>query len=241
MRALKDILYFEMSKDSFRKTLRDMAFGNTELEGSSVDAVNGYLAICRSIGARRGKRLQLTQGLYANTFEWYISQLFVREFAARASGFGIRLKDADPGDEFDCVALLDEGLVFVECKTGKGSLYPEVGKFVRRDREVMAKYSFFLYDRDYTFNKGPEDLPELEKASAVKLGIDSIARVEKGGCAFFEVTGIPNEHGETRFFLASSAFNGLRSRMRYMLRYTDHVREFENPTLDFVHIPLGFA
>ncbi|MGK5441798.1 hypothetical protein ACSNN7_08240 [Micromonospora sp. URMC 105] len=241
VRALKDILYHQMSKDLFRKALRDMAFGKEYVEGGNADAVNGYLTLCQSIGTRRGRRFQLTQGLYANTFEWYISELFIREFAARASGFGIRLKDADPGDEFDCIALIDGGLIFVECKTGKGSLYPEVSKFIRRDREVMAAYSFFLYDREYTFNRGPEDLPELEKASAIKLGIDSIARVEKNGVSFFEVDGIVSEDDEGRYFLASSAFNGLKSRIRYMIRYTSILREFDKHMNNFVRTPLDFA
>ena len=70
---------------------------------------------------------------YSHTYEWYVSELLRRDFAARASGFNIRLKDAHAKDEFDCIAILDEGSVFVECKTGTDKLYKDVSKFMRRD------------------------------------------------------------------------------------------------------------
>ena len=103
---------------------------------------------------------------YAKTFEWYISELLRREFAARASGFALRLKDADPSDEFDCVALLDEGIVFVECKTGRTEIYKDIAKFMRRDAELSAAYSFYLFDRDYTFQRQGDDVPKLDRERA---------------------------------------------------------------------------
>jgi hypothetical protein len=117
------------------------------------------------------------QTRYAKTFEWYISELLRREFSARASGFNLRLKDAHPDDEFDCIALLDEGIVFVECKTGRNSIYSDVAKFIRRDTELTAMYSFYLVDRDYVFQRRGGDLPQLSREQAYELGILGIHQV----------------------------------------------------------------
>lgn len=151
-----------------------------------------------------------------------------REFAARASGFSMRLKDANPDDEFDCIALVDQGLVFVECKTGRDDLYGEVAKFVRRDTELSATYSFFVFDRDYTFDKGQDDTPRLTVKQANDLGISSIFKVTVGSQRFFHITVERDFAGGVRgqrFFMACAAFGGFENRIRYMIRYTDMVQE----------------
>jgi hypothetical protein len=106
------------------------------------------------------------------------------------------MKDADPDDEFDCVALLDSGVVFVECKTGKGDLYGEIEKFMRRDAELGAMHSFFVFDRDYTFNRGEDDTPRLSRQQAFDLGIQIISKVTVGTQRFFHITGRCWEHEE---------------------------------------------
>lgn len=162
-----------------------------------------------------------------------MSELLRREFAARASGFGIRLKDANPEDEFDCIALLDKGLVFVECKTGRGDLYGEIAKFLRRDAELSATYSFFVFDRDYTFDKGQEDTPKLSAKQAADLDIQSIAKVTARGQEFFHINGERKWVGGRmggRYFMACTAFGGFESRIRYMIRYTNEVDETRAPS-----------
>ena len=98
-------------------------------------------------------------------------------------------KDADPEDEFDCIALLDKGLVFVECKTGKGDLYGEITKFMRRDAELSATYSFFVFDGDYTFDRGQDDTPKLSARQAADLEVQSISKVTVRGQEFFRIQG----------------------------------------------------
>jgi hypothetical protein len=109
--------------------------------------------------------------------------------------------------------------VLVECKTGRNSIYRDVAKFARRDLEVAAVYSFYLFDRDYTFTKDGEDLPKLSREQAMEMGILGICRVSVGSHRFFEVWSVPNEHGQ-RYFLACSTFDRLEDRLRYMLRYS---------------------
>lgn len=219
--ALKQILYGLMRNDTFRRTLRDWSYGNT-LPANQLGAVESYVSLSTAFDKAFPKRIDTPAKrvtLYSHTFEWYISELMRNEFAARASGFNIRLQDADPGDESDCIALIDNGLVFVECKTGKGDLYHEVERFVRRDVELSATYSLFIFDRDYTFQKSETDLPEITVSDSKRLGLDSVEKVSGSGCTFYRVV------SGTRYFLVSPGFKSLHTRVRHMLRYANMLKD----------------
>jgi hypothetical protein len=227
--AFKTILYNIMRYDEFRKALRDWAYDNASSGNARVrQQVEAYISLCRSVGDWQDTSAEANRRRYSATFEWYVSELLKREFAARASGFGIRLRDANPDDEFDCIALLDKGLVFVECKTGRGDLYGEIAKYVRRDAELSATYSFFVFDRDYTFGRGREDAPKLSKKQASDLGIQAINEVAAGGQKYFYITTGPtatNMQIDRQFFMACTTFRGFETRIRYMIRQTDSIHE----------------
>lgn len=222
--SFKDVLYNLMRGDSFRRSLRDWAYGRISDENPSPNLpyIKSYEKLCEKFGGWSSAPQEI-QHRYACTFEWYISELLRRQFAARASGFSLRLKDADPGDEFDCIALLDDGLVFVECKTGGGAIYAQIKKFLRRDAELEATYSFFVFDRDYTFRRDGDDAPRLSAAEAYELGIDSINKITVGSHTFFQILGQRTNRG-IRYLFACSAYNGFEERIRYMIRYVNETR-----------------
>lgn len=240
--GFEDILFKLMQSDTFRRNFRDWAYGNTisdeygeliqsyTILGSSFD--KNFPEIENSLNSKIQK--------YSHTFEWYISELMKREFGAKAAGFNIRLRDADPDDDFDCIAFIDNGLVFIECKTGKTEIYPEIAKFIRRDAELSGTHSFFIFDRDYTFNKGKEDIPDIKKSKALKLGIDSLEKITVGRSGFYLIA------CDNRCFLASPGYKGLKTRMRHMLRYTTmfsegggmHRKAYEHQIMEFAPDPL---
>jgi hypothetical protein len=239
VQAFETVLYNIMRRDSVRKALRDWAYDNRCPENTSSQLIESYINLCRKFGDWSSFSAAANQNRYAATFEWYVSELLRREFAARASGFGIRLKDANPEDEFDCIALLDKGLVFVECKTGKGDLYGEIAKFMRRDAELSATYSFFVFDRDYTFDKGQDDTPKLSAKQAADLDLQSISKVTARGQEFFHIRGQRKWVGGRmggRYFMACTAFGGFESRIRYMIRYTNEVDETRAPSSDLFSV-----
>ena len=230
--AFETILYNLMRHDSARKALRDWAYRNTSSDNSATHQIESYINLCRRFGEWPKQSDSENQRRYAATFEWYVSELLKREFGARASGFGIRLKDADPDDEFDCIALLDAGLAYVECKTGKATLYSEIAKFIRRDSELCANISFFVFDRDYTFDRGQADAPNISAQQASALGLESIHRVDVRGEEFFRIVGSNKRNDkeiDSRFFLTCTASRGLESRIRYMIRYISEVQEEGRP------------
>lgn len=237
MSSFKVVLYNLMRNDSFRRALRDWAFGNIADNNTNLAYIEAYSKLCGKFGTWSTAD-EAIQRRYASTFEWYVSELLCREFSARASGFGLRLKDADPDDEFDCVALLDEGLVFVECKTGREAIFAQIKKFLRRDAELNAAYSFFVFDRDYTFTRDGDDVPKLSYAEARELGFESISKITVGSHTFFQILG-PREVRGARYFLACSAFNGFEERIRYMIRYTNESRQscFASSLFKFESIP----
>jgi hypothetical protein len=230
VQAFETVLYNLMRRDSVRKALRDWAYDNKSTSSAAaLQNIESYINLCRRFGGWSNQSAQSNQNRYAATFEWYVSELLKREFSARASGFSIRLKDAAPEDEFDCIALLDEGLVFVECKTGRSDLYGQIAKFMRRDVGLDATYSLFVFDRDYTFDKGPDDTPKVTAKQAAELGIESIVKVIVNSENFFHIRGYDKGAAawrmRRRFFMACTAFGGFESRIRYIIRYTNEVQK----------------
>lgn len=238
LRALKEILYFLMKKESFRKNLRDWAYGNAPAK-ESLEIIRAYITICKvydkSLEEIEGNKDKMISK-YAHTFEWYISELMHREFGAKCSGFNIHLTEVDPNDEFDCIALIDEGLVFIECKTGEGAIYAEVGKFVHRDEELAAAYSFFIFDREYTFSKkDKEDIPDIKSSEAKKLGLISMTKISADGAVFYSIV------SGTRYFLATSGFDNLDKRLRLMIRYVFLKRDNADTKKTFTESNIPFA
>lgn len=216
MQGFEDILYNLMRRETFRKSFRNWAYGN-KVSDEYLELIKSYITLGTAfdkdfIDIESSANMKIQK--YSHTFEWYVSQIFLREFGARAAGFNIRLKDADPDDDFDCIALVDNGLVFVECKTGKAALYSEIEKFVRRDGELAATHSFFIFDRDYTFTKSKQDIPNIKKSKANEIGLDSLSKITIGRSGFYNAT------GGGRSFLVTTGYAGLETRLRHMMRYT---------------------
>lgn len=208
------LLYHLMKQVDFRRGLRDWTFGKEQSK-----EVLSYLELCRLFNSG-GKIFDKDQNRYSRTFEWFISEFLKREFGANVSGFNINLEDAHKDDEFDSIALFDEGLFYAECKTGKGSLVRAVTKFVRRDKQLCAKYSLFIFDREYLFNRGAEDFPDFTRTQAHKYGINYMDRISKKSKYDF----ISVNCGD-RYFLVCNAFNKLDNNLRHMIRYVNMVND----------------
>ena len=129
----------------------------------------------------------------------------------------------------------------MECKTGRGGLYDQIAKFIRRDAELGATYSLFVFDRDYTFNREGTDLPNLSLDRARKIGVQEIMKVSVGKHAFFHINGGPIGPRNQRWFVACPAFDKLEDRIRYVIRYTNEMREPGMPSSIYQCQPLQFT
>jgi hypothetical protein len=231
-----ELIFNLMREGAFMHRLRDWAY--SEAPRDEFADIDAYVRLAKRFDRDKFSRLEgagtRRQQVYAATFEWYLAQLLRRRFAARAAGFGLRLRDASPEDEFDCVGIIDDGLVYIECKTGKTSLFPEIEKFVRRDEALGADYSFFIFDRDWTFSREGDDLPDLTESQATSLGLSALQSIECPAGKFYSV------QSGTRWFLASSGLRNLESRLRYMFHYTMETQSKDEPRDKYRHATVEF-
>lgn len=207
--AFEDMLYDLMTQPSFRSALRNWSFNSTIQSQPAKRQIEDYMKKCAGFDCPRK-----SQGRYSNTFEWFISEVIKREFGAKTSGFGIRLKDASPDDEFDCLAILDNGLLYTECKTGRTEIKTEIKKFAQRDAEVCANYSMLILDRDYVFKNDEEDAPMLTNQDAAALGIHNIANVKYKKTNLIRIDAVGN-----RYFFVFGGMKKLNDKIRYTIKY----------------------
>src|SRR5437588_11489491 len=87
-KVFKDLLFNLLLKASFKQGLRDWAYSNQPSLENKFDLVNSYLNIGSNFNKDFGKlrdNAELRRSRYATTFEWYISELMMRNFDACVS------------------------------------------------------------------------------------------------------------------------------------------------------------
>ncbi|SFM64859.1 hypothetical protein [Thermodesulforhabdus norvegica] len=86
---------------------------------------------------------------FGSTLEWYIAEIFVREFYAPAL-FAVKLKNTKHGGDYDVVAGCHGKLVYVEVKSSppRGVELPHVESFINRLEDLSPDLAFFLVDTE---------------------------------------------------------------------------------------------
>ncbi len=150
--------YEHMKRYSFRLLLRDIVklangFRKDDLTHyCSIEAVSTYLGFLLAAGIieEKGKGVY---GLlpvvdnFGGTLEWFVAQVFQREFASPAS-WGIRLLETEQGGDYDVIAQVEGRIVYVEVKSSPPkNIYQEmVGEFLSRTQELRPNLAIFLTD-----------------------------------------------------------------------------------------------
>ena len=134
-----------MKKYSFRLVLRDMIkyqdrFRIQDLTHyCSSKVVQGYCNLLCEMGAiiknGKGKYRTRVSPLYSfgPTLEWFIAEMFKREFASPAI-YGVSVKNTPSGGDYDVIASWNQRLVYVEVKSSppKGVEQNEISTFFSR-------------------------------------------------------------------------------------------------------------
>lgn len=157
-RGTEDALYGLLNKYSFRLFLRDVikqkkSFSLGDVQGySSPETVHRYVNSLTRLGLLRktNRRFSLvspTVYSFGDTFEWYVSNIFAREFGC-PSEWGIKLKELQSGGDLDVVALADGRFVYVEVKSSppKHVEQNEISAFFDRVLELRPDLAIFLED-----------------------------------------------------------------------------------------------
>jgi len=151
--------YEMMKKYSFRLVLRDMikyqdGFRIQDLTHyCSSKAVQGYCHLLCEMGAilkdGRGKYRTCVSPLYSfgPTLEWFIAEVFKREFASPAI-YGVSVKKTPSGGDYDVIASWNRRLVYVEVKSSppKGVELNEISSFFSRMDDLLPEVALLFND-----------------------------------------------------------------------------------------------
>ena len=155
----KNRFYEMMKKYSFRLVLRDIIkyqnrFRIQDLTHyCSPKVVQGYCNLLCEMGIiiENGKGIYRTcvSPLYSfgPTLEWFVAEMFKREFASPAI-YGVSVKQTRSGGDYDVIADWNGRLVYVEVKSSppKGIELNEVTTFFSRIQDLLPEGAFLFND-----------------------------------------------------------------------------------------------
>jgi hypothetical protein len=177
-----DTLYGWLKKYSFRLVLRDMI---RDSEGFTVgdltrycsrDQCERYVKQAAELGlvepAAGDDRWRLAVGArdsFGETLEWFVAEVFQREFGCQAS-WGITLQDAKHGGDYDVVTFVEGHMVYIEVKSSppKHVASPEVEAFFRRARTLRPQMAVFFEDTE--LRMADKIVPMFEEVLAEEYG-----------------------------------------------------------------------
>ncbi len=155
----KNRFYELMKRYSFRLFLRDVikyqeGFRIRDLTHyCSEKVVESYCNLLLEMGAiikkGRGKYRTQASPLYSfgPTLEWFIAEMFKREFASPAI-YGVSMKKTPSGGDYDVIASWNQKLVYVEVKSSppKGIEQNEISTFFSRMDDILPDAALLFND-----------------------------------------------------------------------------------------------
>jgi hypothetical protein len=152
--------YYEMlSKYSFRLFLRDVIkrqdfFTLKDVTKYATPGVTReYLQYVEKIGLveekAHGFALARPIKSFGETLEWYIAELFKREFGSEAA-WGVKFRRPGVGGDYDVIAKLDGSLFYIEVKSSppKQIYDSEVAAFLDRVADLSPEVAVFFLDTE---------------------------------------------------------------------------------------------
>lgn len=158
-KPFEDELYEMLKKYSFRIFIRDViknkkSFGVDDLlKYSTREWVERYVefllerGVIRKIGEGRYRLKSEAVFSFGDTLEWFVANVFEREFFSPAL-WGVRLGGVSAGGDYDTIASVEGRLVYVEVKSSppKNIEEVEVAAFLERTEALSPSAAIFLED-----------------------------------------------------------------------------------------------
>ena len=176
-------LYHLLRHYSFRLFLRDAikkkdAFRAADLvRYCSLAVAKKYIATLRDLNlledSGRGtyRLVQSALSSFGPTLEWFVAQMFQREFAAPAI-YGVRFKETSSGGDYDVIARWEGRLVYVEIKSSppRGIERSEIGSFFARITDLLPDIALLFNDTQLRMKDKIVPLFEDELAERIGAG-----------------------------------------------------------------------
>lgn len=186
---LRGAYYSMLHKYSFRLFLRDVIKhqDNFTLENvtryATAKVTAEYLGYLLSIDLvkRHGSGYALTRRIksFGETLEWYVAEIFKREFGTDAT-WGIKFKRPRIGGDYDVIAKFDGSVFYLEVKSSPPrQIYDsEISAFLDRAADLSPEVAVFFMDTELRMKDKivPMFEAELQKRSA---GPPEVLRIEK--------------------------------------------------------------
>ncbi len=152
--------YHLLYKYSFRLFLRDVI---KHQEKFRLDDVTRYATstvtksyidelLSMRLIRKQAKEYALAKGpvtSFGPTLEWYIAEMFRREFGSEAV-WGVKFKRPEVGGDYDVIAKLDGSLIYIEAKSSppKQIYDSEVAAFLDRVEDLAPSVAVFFMDTE---------------------------------------------------------------------------------------------
>jgi hypothetical protein len=155
----RTILYQLLRCYSFRLFLRDViskkeSFREEDLTRyCSLAVARRYIAslcdlkLAEGMGKGSYRLLQHSLCSFGPTLEWFVAQIFHREFASPAI-YGVRFRGTHSGGDYDVIAHWEGQVVYMEIKSSppRGIERREIGSFLARIADLLPDIAFFFND-----------------------------------------------------------------------------------------------
>jgi hypothetical protein len=157
--AERTSLYRLLKHYSFRLFLRDVINKKESFRAEglvrycSLETAQRYIAsLCKlklaeTVEKGTFRLLKRSFSSFGPTLEWFIAQMFRREFASPAI-YGVRFKETHSGGDYDVIVLWEEKLLYVEIKSSppRGIERGEIGSFLARTTDLLPDVAFLFND-----------------------------------------------------------------------------------------------
>ena len=152
--------YEMMKKYSFRLFLRDVIKHQRSFNIKNVtwyatsEVTGGYVEYLKDVGLveKVSDGFRLTLGpikSFGETLEWFVAEIFKREFATEAI-WGIRFKRPLVGGDYDLISKVDGAILYMETKSSppKQIYQNEISAFFDRVADLSPEISIFFVDTE---------------------------------------------------------------------------------------------
>lgn len=153
--------YYEMLKKySFRLFLRDVIKHHSLFTLAQVtryatkEVTHEYISylVKAGLAASEGSAYRLIKcpiKSFGETLEWFVAEIFKREFASEAI-WGVKMKRPGIGGDYDLLAKIDGSILYMEVKSSppKQVYQKEVSAFFDRVYDLMPEIAVFFMDTE---------------------------------------------------------------------------------------------